>query len=123
VQSFDGDMEDYKKMVLDRAGGGGRETRRPKRDDSRVEPESASARARPDTKVPLKKRIGGQEEKMAKFADLIARIDKALSDTALFQREPAKAATLSRQRRELEKALVAAEDEWLTLTAQAEDAA
>lgn len=121
VKSFDGDMDDYKKLVLERAGGGRRESRRPGRDEAAKG--SVTAEAKPAGKLPpLKKRIAAQEERMAKFADLIARIDAALADAAIFTREPARAATLSRQRGELEKALVTAEDEWLQMTTELEAA-
>ena len=122
VQSFDGDMDDYKKLVLERAGGGRRETRKPAASELKVVetiPTQAKLIAKP---VPLKRRIAAQEEKMARFADLIARIDKALGDVSLFTREPAKAATLSRQRGDLERALTVAEEDWLLLTSESEAA-
>lgn len=52
---------------------------------------------------------------MNKFHDLMARIDETLSDPAAFTKNPAKAALLSAQRGELERLLVAAEEEWLGL--------
>ena len=116
VESFDGDMDDYKKLVLDRAGG----DRRGGRKSAKAEPSARSEESvadRPNGKgLALKKRIAAQEEKMSRFSGLIARIDKALGDTAIFNREPQKAATLSRQRGELERALMAAEEDWLALT-------
>ena len=119
VQSFDGDMDDYKKLVLERTGGR-RDARRDRQaQDTPRRPAEPDA-AKPAKSLPVKKRIAAQEEKMAKFTDLIARIDKALGDAGLFKREPDKAATLSRQRGELERALVQAEDEWLTLSADTE---
>ena len=48
---------------------------------------------------------------MRKFHDLVSRIDKALAEPAVFIEDPAKAALLSSQRGELERMLVAAEDE------------
>ncbi len=52
---------------------------------------------------------------MRKFHDLISRIDKALAEPAVYIEDPAKVALLSSQRGELERMLVAAEDEWLSL--------
>ena len=52
---------------------------------------------------------------MRKFHDLVSRIDKALAEPAVFIEDPAKAALLSSQRGELERILVAAEEEWLRL--------
>jgi ATP-binding cassette subfamily F protein 3 len=65
----------------------------------------------------LDKRISAIEEKMRKFHDLVSRIDKALAEPAVFIEDPAKAALLSSQRGELERMLVAAEEEWLRLAA------
>ena len=53
---------------------------------------------------------------MRKFQDLVERIDKALANPATFTKDPAKAAQLSAQRGELERALTVAEEEWLELT-------
>ncbi|MCW6507220.1 ABC-F family ATP-binding cassette domain-containing protein [Lichenifustis flavocetrariae] len=123
VQAFDGDMDDYKKLVLDRAGGGRREGRRANRAEAKVAERAIPNASTPTAKpVSMKKQIAAQEERMAKFTELIARIDKALGDTAVFSREPARASTLSRQRAELEKALVLAEEDWLRLTMAQEDA-
>ncbi len=121
VKSFDGDMDDYKRFVLDRAGGGIGKARK-ERAETRAE--GAGSQTPPPRReaVPLKKRIAAVEEKMRKFQDLIARIDTALADPAVFTISPAKAAQLSAQRRDLGKALVAAEEDWLALTSEAEAA-
>ena len=119
VQSFDGDMDDYKKLVLERTGGR-REARRGRNVDEGARAESVSTVAKAAKPAPLKKRIAAQEQKMTKFSALIKRIDQALGDSALFKREPARAKLLSNQRGELERALVAAEEEWLMLTGEAE---
>ena len=71
---------------------------------------------------PLKKRIWAVEEKMRKFQDLVARVDKALANPAAFAKDPAKAAQLAAQRGDLEQALILAEEEWLELTGQFEAA-
>ncbi len=123
VKAFDGDMDDYKRHVLERAGGGGGKQAKKARAEAEA---SASERrsAQPARKdaAPLKKRIWAVEEKMRKFQDLMERIDKALANPAVFAKDPAKAAQLAAQRGDLEKALVAAEEEWLALTGDAEAA-
>ena len=115
VKNFDGDMDDYKKLVLDRTGGGRRSGRTPTKAVDRHIPSPAAAKP-----LSLKKQIAVQEEKMAKFASLITKIDKALGDGGIFAREPERASTLARQRAELEQALVVAEEDWLRLTVQEE---
>ncbi len=118
VKTFDGDMDDYRKLVLDRAGGGRREGRRSARSDAGKPQAAPTASARPTS---LKKQIAAQEERMAKFTDLIARIDTVLGDSGIFSREPERASVLARQRSELERALVLAEDDWLRLTVEDDD--
>ncbi|PNG26838.1 ABC-F family ATP-binding cassette domain-containing protein [Methylocella silvestris] len=121
VTSFDGDVDDYKKFILDRTGGGsgkGRKERQAKGDNAPREP----APIRVKDPGPLKKRIAAAEDKMRKFQDLAERIDKALANPESFAKDPAKAAQLSAQRGELEKALRAVEEDWLELTGQFEAA-
>ncbi len=111
VKPFDGDMDDYKNLIL----GTEPKARR------KVDP-GPPAPARAQQPLPLKKRVAAIEDKMAKFQDLIGRIDKALSDRDAFLREPAKAAQLGKQRTDLARALAVAEEDWLVLTAE-QDAA
>jgi ATP-binding cassette subfamily F protein 3 len=59
---------------------------------------------------------------MDKFQTLITKIDQALAAPDAFSRDPSKAATLSAQRGEVQRALNAAEEEWLSLSEQLEAA-
>ena len=112
MKPFDGDMDDYKALILgDRAEGPAQERagRGPPR--------------RPCVRLSRSRSVSAAiEDKMAKFQDLIGRIDKALADRDAFLREPAKAAQLGKQRADLAKALAVAEEDWLVLSAQ-QDAA
>ncbi|WP_297298239.1 ABC-F family ATP-binding cassette domain-containing protein [uncultured Methylovirgula sp.] len=110
VAPFDGTMDDYKRLVLSARG----ET--PVSAKSETAPSQAPARKA----APLKKRLAAAEEKMAKFQDLLARVDQALAAPGAFATAPDQAAQLARQRNDLERALAAAEDEWLLLSAEAE---
>jgi ATP-binding cassette subfamily F protein 3 len=116
VKSFDGDMDDYKKLVLDRAGAG---NGKPRKERSAGTGSQATPRREA---APLRKQIAAVEERMAKLQDLITRIDAALADPAVFGKDPAKAAQLGAQRGDLEKALVVAEEDWLALTSAFEAA-
>jgi ATP-binding cassette subfamily F protein 3 len=117
VKTFDGDMEDYERYVLGKAGSANGKKEK-ERGTERIEPLKPPAPEKRQSGS-LKKRIAAAEEKLQKFQDLIARVDKALADPDAFAREPAKAAQLSKQRGELERALAIAEEEWLTLTSDA----
>ena len=120
VQAFDGDMDEYKALVLERAGGAKRAARKgaPAADTAEPAPPKKPGRGH----IPLRKQVETLEERMAKFQKLIARIDEALANPDTFRRDKGKAATLAQQRKECERALTAAEEEWLALSAELEAA-
>jgi ATP-binding cassette, subfamily F, member 3 len=115
VKNFDGDMDDYKKYVLEGAKGDFVPRKRA------AEKPVIEKQAAPSGKaLPLKKRLAAVEDKMKKFQDLIARVDQALANPASFTKDPVKAKQLSQQRGDLERALTATEEEWLMLTSEFE---
>ncbi len=122
VQAFDGDMDEYKALVLERAGGAKRTARKSDRDTNVTVLPTAAPKKPGRSHIPLRRQIEAIEEKMGKFQGLIGRIDAALANPEIFQRDKGRAATLAQQRRELEKALTAAEEEWLMLTSESEAA-
>jgi ATP-binding cassette subfamily F protein 3 len=111
-------MDEYKDLVLERAGGARRSAR--KLDKPELVP--AAPKKPGKGHIPLRKQIETLEERMAKFQGLIARIDQALADPETFRRDKGKAATLAQQRKECERALAAVEEEWLLLTTESEAA-
>ncbi|GEP07473.1 ABC-F family ATP-binding cassette domain-containing protein [Methylobacterium oxalidis] len=119
VKSFDGDMDDYRRLVL--AG--------PEREESRSEPsggqKAVERRSNAERRValaPLRKRLDGIEARMGKLSEAITKIDAALADGTAFQANAAKAGDLARMRAEAATALAAAEEEWLNLSAEIETA-
>jgi ATP-binding cassette, subfamily F, member 3 len=111
---FDGDIDDYKRLVLQRTppDSNGEEARKQvKRDAAR----QVSAKLRRDV-APLRRQITRLEDRMAQLETLLGRVDAALAKPELFAREPERVGEFSRQRAELQKALKAAEDEWLELS-------
>jgi ATP-binding cassette, subfamily F, member 3 len=122
VAAFDGDIDDYQRYVLDRAGASnGKAGRKGRAAEQPRIPQRDAASARQDA-GPLKKRISAVEEKMQKFQNLVERVDRILANPASFAKDPAKAAQLAAQRGELEKALALAEEEWLELNGEFEAA-
>jgi ATP-binding cassette subfamily F protein 3 len=117
VKSYDGDMDDYRRYVLDKAGGS--TSPRKSKGEPKIVAEKTSVLT-PKAAQPLKKRLSAAEDKMKKFEDLLKRVDKMLADPDAFVRDPAKAKQLSQQRRDLEKALTVAEEEWLALSSELE---
>ena len=116
VRPFDGDMDDYARLVLDRAKAGAARA-------SQLEPaasEAAPAPPPPRTKAPTgnaRRRAEAAEAAMARISKTLDEIDSALSDSNSFS-DPNRAAELAHRRAGVEAALEAAEAEWL----QAEEA-
>src|SRR6202034_490904 len=110
VTSYDGDLDDYRRMVLSARGmrissrdrGGG------ERGNGRDKPQ----RNRSENHAPLKQRISDAE----------AKIDTALALPDLFQRDPKQAAQLSKARAGAANALQQAEEAWLTASSQYDEA-
>ena len=120
VKSFDGDMDDYKSLVLSRASGSAAPKRKSEAakavvEENRVSPAKAAHQ--------IKKQVETLDERMKKLSGLIARVDAALIDPNAYSRDKTKAGQLAQQRKELQKALETAEDEWLALTSRLEAAA
>jgi ATP-binding cassette, subfamily F, member 3 len=123
VKPFDGDIDDYNEYVLERAGGGnGRQMKHDRGKAKQAAPDRDQNSHAAKNAAQLDKRISAIEEKIHTFHDLVSRIDKALAEPAVFIKDPAKAALLSSQRGELERMLVAAEDEWLRLASDVDAA-
>jgi ATP-binding cassette subfamily F protein 3 len=120
VKPFDDDLDAYRKFVLE-----GPDRPATRRDDDRAS--AADTRREAAGKrvalAPLRKKIEALEAKMARFTELIARVDAVLGDPDTFQKEPLKASQLSAQRSDLERSLMAAEEEWLALSEEYETAA
>ncbi|MEI2734865.1 MAG: ATP-binding cassette domain-containing protein [Rhodoblastus sp.] len=113
VKEFDGDIDDYTKLVLQGSRDAGAKT------DKAAEKKPSPVR---EKRGVSQKKIQALEERIAKFGDLIARIDETLGDGSAFTTDPQKATALANQRGELEAALAAAEEEWLALSVEAESA-
>jgi ATP-binding cassette subfamily F protein 3 len=110
VKPYDGDLDDYRKLVLSgESQPGERKTAPPPA--PRPEPQPAP---RAPAREIAKLRVAA-EKRMEKLNSLIARIDAALADGEAFRTDAQKARELSRQRAELGLALSAAEEEWLAL--------
>jgi ATP-binding cassette subfamily F protein 3 len=123
VKPFDGDMDDYRQLVLS----GELELQR--RSDKPQGPSSPSRtderRAAAERRValaPLRKKLEGLEARMAKLTDVIGKVDAALADGTAFQKDPAKATELAKMRAEAAETLASVEEEWLALSEEIETA-
>src|SRR5690242_19331714 len=115
VTTYDGDLDDYRRMVLSLdARGASRE-----RQKETANPE----RPRGEWRTPLKQRIAEAEAEIERITGIIAKIDTALALPDLFTRDPKQAAQLSKARANAASALERAEEEWLEASAQLDEAA
>jgi len=120
VTTYDGDLDDYRRMVLSARGmrTNSRDRGGHERDAARDKP----ARNKAEKRVPLKQKISEAEAEIARINGIISKIDTTLALPDLFKRDPKQAAQLSKARAGAESALQRAEEEWLTASSQYDDA-
>ncbi|MBI1384203.1 MAG: ATP-binding cassette domain-containing protein [Rhizobiales bacterium] len=125
VRPYDGDIESYRMECLAERGGRGRRGGQnsgaaaraggdgdPRGSELRSGDRRTSALRRADL-APLRKEIAGHERRMEDLSSKIARLDAALSDVDLYQREPDKVARYAQKRAELARDLEETEAAWL----------
>ena len=118
VTNFDGDLDDYRRMVLSARGLRVNERDNGERNGGRDKQERGKAERRP----PLKQKIAEAEAEIARISGIIAKIDTALALPDLFTRDPKQAAQLSKARASAANALERAEEEWLQASSQFDEA-
>lgn len=123
VSPFEGDMEEYRSLIVSSG----------KKKDEKDKPEPVADQAskadqrklaaeRRASLAPLRKKINDIEAETKKLEKLIATLDTELADPALYEKSPAKAAEKVKQRGEAAAKLSAAEEQWLELSAEYEEA-
>ena len=113
VKPYEGDLEDYARDVL-------ASTAPPPRAQKPAPVVKEEPRPRRDG-AKLAKEIAALEARMEKFQDLIRRVDEALAAASANGGADPKTAALAARRIELERALAAAEEAWIELSAEAEE--
>ncbi len=117
VTNFDGDLDDYRRLVL---------SARSKPDAPRENNERVTGRdkgPRGEKQKPLKQKISEAEAEIERITAIIAKIDTALALPDIFSRDPKQAAQLSQARANAASALQRAEERWLEASAQNEETA
>jgi ATP-binding cassette, subfamily F, member 3 len=120
VRPYEGDLDDYRQMVLDARAGGvaganGRST-------NPAQARRREAAERREQTAPLRKKIRAAESLIGKLHKEIQAFDARLADPSLYARDPGRIAVESRGRAEAVKALAEAEEEWLALSTEYEAA-
>ena len=119
VTSFDGDLDDYRRLVLSSRG----EREAMREDVERSLAREKSERTRPTRQKPARQRITEAEAEIERIGGIIAKIDVALALPDIFSRDPKQAAQLAQARANAANALARAEEEWLEASAQVDEAA
>lgn len=121
VTTFEGDMDEYRDLIVSSGK---------KKDEkievvidgaSKAEQRKANAEKRASL-APLKKKINDIESLTAKLEKLIQALDKELGDPSLYEKAPAKAALKVKERGEAASKLADAEEQWLLLSSEYEEA-
>ncbi|MGV1751699.1 ABC-F family ATP-binding cassette domain-containing protein [Agrobacterium sp. CG674] len=121
VTTFEGDMDEYRDLIVSSGK---------KKDEkievvldgaSKADQRKANAEKRAAL-APLKKKINDIESLTAKLEKLIQALDKELGDPSLYEKAPAKAALKVKERGEAASKLADAEEQWLLLSSEYEEA-
>ncbi|OAP40571.1 glycosyl transferase family 1 [Sinorhizobium glycinis] len=123
VTSYDGDLDDYRSVIV---GGAKTKDEKPRTNGSdeglsKADQRKANADRRASL-APLKKKINEIESLTEKLEKLIQALDAELADPSLYEKAPAKAAQRAKERSEAVAKLAHAEEQWLELSAEYEEA-
>ena len=121
VTPFDGDLDDYRALVLSNARDEDTKDAKAAARPSRSEARRAAAERRAEL-APLKRRITTLETEMSKLGRRIGEIDQTMADPNLYAHDPARVATLAKERADAAAALAVAEEQWLALSSDYESA-
>jgi ATP-binding cassette subfamily F protein 3 len=124
VSVYDGDMESYRAELLSERGAGTRGASQGGDAGDGRSDRSAQRRASAQKRqqlAPLKKSMQDAEKRVEKLTAELATLDASLGDPALYA-DPQKAQKITLERGQIAKALIAAEENWLTATAAFEEA-
>ncbi|WP_312361507.1 ABC-F family ATP-binding cassette domain-containing protein [Ensifer sp.] len=123
VTSYDGDLEDYRSLIVggpkakdDKAKSAGADDSLSKADQRKANADKRASLA------PLRKKINEIESLTAKLEKVIQALDTELADPALYEKSPAKAAQKAKERSDAVDKLAHAEEQWLELSSEYEEA-
>src|SRR3982074_2476376 len=120
VTTYDGDLDDYRRMVLSARGMRTNSRDRGNERDN-VRETAKPERGKGEKRTPLKQKIAEAEAEIERINGIIGKIDAALALPDLFSRDPKQAAQLSKARAGAASALQRAEEEWLAASSQYDD--
>jgi ATP-binding cassette subfamily F protein 3 len=121
VSPYDGDLDDYRRLILSGEGSDTRKGARAKEDTPKAGTENRKSSAQKRSELSaLRKRVAAAEALTQKLHVQIEKLDATLA--TLFASDPVKAGQLAKERAEAAEKLGQAEEEWLTASAELEAA-
>jgi ATP-binding cassette, subfamily F, member 3 len=125
VAPYDGDLDAYRSLVLADAkaerAGNGKVVADEGQKLTKAEQRKLAAQKREALK-PLQKKIQEAEAQVHRFQKKIDTLQTQLADPVIYTREPAKATQIGKEIGYAKSSLARAEEEWLTLSSEYEDA-
>lgn len=112
VGPFDGDLDDYRSLVLDAQKTSASDRKNSNDEDERAVARQSAAAARLAL-APLKKEAEALEQKVTELNNILERLDKALSEPGLYEKDVKRATKLQKERGALLSAIETAEENWL----------
>ncbi|CAN7557649.1 ATP-binding cassette domain-containing protein [Pararhizobium sp. LjRoot238] len=123
VANYDGDLEDYRNTIVQSSRGKGNKDKGNGSDDNRSKAEQRKANAdKRAAFAPIKKKINDIESLTGKLQKQIHALDKELEDQEIYEKFPAKAAAKVKERAEIMAKLASAEEQWMDLSTEYEEA-
>ena len=121
VTAYDGDLEDYRSLIV-ASPKGKQQAKTPIEDSKNKADQRKLAADKRASLAPLKKKINDLESLTGKLQKQIQALDKELEDPALYEKSPDKAVTKAKERAGALAKLNDAEEQWLELSTEYEDA-
>lgn len=122
AKPFDGDLEDYKKLLLENARAANREAKADaKSKEARKEEKRAAAELRAQM-APVRRELEQAEKKLAKLTAKRTELSAKLADPAIYNGPADKVTQLQIEMGTLEKQIEEVESQWLNLSEQLEQA-
>lgn len=110
VKTFEGDLDDYRELILN--------AEKTARSAAEKKPEQKSSvrqvtLARREEVAQLRRDAGAAESRIQRLSDILVRLDAALSEPGLYEKDAARAIKLQKERAALVSTIAAEEELWL----------
>lgn len=111
LSNFEGDLDDYERILLQRNSGKSKQNAERSSDSKQSQRQSEALNRK--ALQPLKKAMEDADRRVHKLQDDLAKLDKALAIPGIYQNEPEKATRFAQKRAEVEALIDEAEHDWL----------